>query len=119
MNKVNTLDEAREWFSSNASGNVICAKDGQEKVCASFPEAESFYHELYANLSTPVDAPSSDDESRRKEDSESDDYSSSSALLGLAISEMSQSFDTPSPDTSSSFDSGGGDFGGGGGGSDF
>lgn len=43
MTKVYSLDEAREWFEENASGNVICVKDGEEQECDCYPAAIKFY----------------------------------------------------------------------------
>lgn len=42
--QVETLDEAKAFFLSNASGSVFCVKpDGTSRVCASYPEAQEFF----------------------------------------------------------------------------
>jgi len=41
MKKVHSTKEAIEWFLSHSSGSVIAVnKKGEEKVCATYPEAE-------------------------------------------------------------------------------
>ncbi len=44
-NRVNSLDEAMKFFLRNSSDSVVCYKDGKEKECSSYPEAEKFYKE--------------------------------------------------------------------------
>ncbi len=118
MNKVNTLDEAREWFTNNASGGVICTKKGEEKICVSFPEAEAFYHEVFLNMTT-------EHKSAAKSSQEDDSVAIGSGFMaGMGVGDILstitavESFSTPDP-SPPSFDSGGGDFGGGGAGSEY
>lgn len=48
MEKVNSLQEAQEWFSNHTEGSVTCVKEAEEKEVASFAEAEAFYGEAAA-----------------------------------------------------------------------
>jgi hypothetical protein len=42
MEKVNSLQEAQEWFANHTEGSVICVK-AEEKEVASLADAEAFY----------------------------------------------------------------------------
>lgn len=50
MQTANTLDEARDFFLSNSSGNITCIKGTRQKECTSFPEAENFYNDRECDL---------------------------------------------------------------------
>ena len=44
MKKVYSLSEAMKFFMSNSAGSIVCVKDGTEKVCDCYPDAEQFYN---------------------------------------------------------------------------
>ena len=43
MYDVNSIEDAEEWFMSNASGEVNCIKGNENKICGSYPEAVRFF----------------------------------------------------------------------------
>lgn len=59
LNKVHSLDAARDWFLAHSEGSVICVLTGEdgsvkkEGACASFDEALAFY----GHTQTPDPAP--------------------------------------------------------------
>lgn len=42
--KVYNLDEAMNFFLKNSSGTCICVKDGIEKECNCYPDAQEFFN---------------------------------------------------------------------------
>jgi hypothetical protein len=43
MIRVKNLEEAKEFFISNSAGNVVCIKDGQERVCSCYADAKEIF----------------------------------------------------------------------------
>lgn len=41
--QVNSLEEARDWFLENSSGNVMCVKGAEQRECNCYPDAKAFY----------------------------------------------------------------------------
>jgi len=43
-NKATNLDEAKEWFLENPTGDLTCTdKEGRSQICSSYPEAKAFF----------------------------------------------------------------------------
>ena len=43
MDKIETLEQAMEWFIKNNSGTCICHKGDKTKKCITYEEAREFY----------------------------------------------------------------------------
>ena len=65
MEKVNTLEQAKDFFLSHSAGSVVCVnEEGLEKECSVFGDAESFYGgaAITASEEAPTDEEGSADE---------------------------------------------------------
>ncbi len=109
--QVYSLVEAKKWFRTN-TGWVTCIREGIERNCETYSQAENFYNYPQSGTVSP------------EEENSDDGLDLVTEIIQTGLIAGSLMDDSPSPDftdtsidtsiDTSSFDSGGGDFGGGG-----